>query len=114
MSTAQMKDVLKLAVSALRQTRRLPLTEKEVSSIWRPSKWEAMGKRLATVEKFTASPALRTLCDQMTTVAGTSEVDSKARNKEPSRVRPPKRKVDERNEIEGRGARSEKPKRKKR
>jgi len=64
-NTAQMKDILKLGLIAVRQTQRLSLPQHEVQDIWRQKSWTALCETLRVSEKFNSSPTLQKMCDQL-------------------------------------------------
>ncbi|KAI0691182.1 DNA polymerase phi-domain-containing protein [Cytidiella melzeri] len=70
LSVAHVKQVLKLALSAARQTKRLAQSSKELRSAWEPSTWEVLGETLATSTRFESSTGLQALCKQISQVAG--------------------------------------------
>ncbi len=67
LNVAQVKDVLKLALSALRQTLRL--TSIDVDAIWAPKKWQKLSEKLVASPNLKSSPALPALCQQIVQVA---------------------------------------------
>ncbi|KAF9053534.1 hypothetical protein BDZ89DRAFT_1056125 [Hymenopellis radicata] len=67
LNVAQVKDVLKLALSALRQTLRL--TSIDVDAVWAPKKWQKLSEKLIASPNLKSSPALPSLCLQIVQVA---------------------------------------------
>jgi DNA polymerase phi len=64
LNTAQMKDLLKLAVLAVRQTRRVVPQSENISMIWEPNAWDKLRTKLRSTERFKSSTALHALCEQ--------------------------------------------------
>jgi len=108
---AQIKDLLKLCLLGVRQTERASQTD--VSSIWRPSEWEALRQRLATTDRFKSSTGLLTICQQITQALQSriSATESKTAQKKSSGITITKRKADDGSGDEGKG-KSKKIKRK--
>lgn len=65
MNTAQMKDILKLGLVAVRQTQRLSLPQQKVQDIWRQKSWTVLRATLVASERFKSSPTLQKMCDQL-------------------------------------------------
>lgn len=77
LNVAQVKDVLKLALSAIRQTLRLPSVD--VDTVWTPKKWQKLADKLTSSPTLKSSPALPALCQQIVKVAkGKPEGQAKA------------------------------------
>lgn len=66
---AQVKELLKLGLMAIRQTKKAVTTPEELSSLWEPSLWEALSKKIASSDRFKTSPGLQTLSKQMAQTA---------------------------------------------
>jgi DNA polymerase phi len=64
MSTAQMKDVLKLGLFATRQTNRV-CTPEEMSNIWQSKRWEELETTFLKSKRYNASKALHTICQEI-------------------------------------------------
>ncbi|OBZ75369.1 DNA polymerase V, partial [Grifola frondosa] len=62
---AQVKEVLKLGLVAVRQTKRVSSAGKEVATIWEPSSWETLATKLAGSERFKTSTGLQAMCKQI-------------------------------------------------
>lgn len=69
LTPAQAKEVLKLAQSAARQTKRVASTPEEVSTIWKPSRWQALSDKLAKSDPLKASTGLQNICNQLAQLA---------------------------------------------
>jgi DNA polymerase phi len=83
LNSAQMKELCKLALLAVRQTTRI-IPKADVSTIWEPNTWDRLCKKIAATERFKASTALQATCQQMvqTSRATTSPVKSKGARKD--------------------------------
>lgn len=64
LTAAQMKEVFKLISQAARQTKH-NCTAAELESMWAPPKWEELGAKLASSERFKDSKALHAACTQL-------------------------------------------------
>ena len=106
MSSAHLKEVLKVAQSAVRQTKR-SFTTKEVSDIWQPSNWEEASKKLASSETLKSAAGLQTMCKQIAQIVGQESKQSKKKNADG------KRKADEADEKQDDATEEKRPKRKK-
>lgn len=99
LTTPQMKDLFKLGVAAVRQTQRVASSQGALSSIWKPKSWDILHKKLLSCERFKASTALQSACQQITQllqgtlVAKESKV-AKGKHAVKSPVTAPKRKAD--------------------
>jgi DNA polymerase phi len=69
LSAAQMKDLLKLASSSARQTKRL-CTPEQLSTTWTPSAWNQLRVQLAASDRFKSSTALLNACKQLAQLTG--------------------------------------------
>lgn len=92
LTSPQMKDLFKLALHAIRQTKRLAPSPADVTTIWEPSSWDALHSKLVASERFKSSVAIHTLCRQM------SQICSTVSPAKPGAVQ--KRKADEASEDE--------------
>jgi DNA polymerase phi len=87
LSAAHVKQVLKLALSAARQTRRLLASSQpspsqtELRAIWEPDSWDALGTVLEGSDRFKASTGLRALCKQIARVCSDQMDESSAAKK---------------------------------
>lgn len=64
-TATQTKDVLKLGLLAIRQTQRVISSPDSLQDLWKPSAWETLKDKFASSERFKASTALQTLCQQL-------------------------------------------------
>ncbi len=69
LSAAQLKEILKIAQSAVHQTKRA-FALKEVSEIWQPFKWEEASKKLEISDTLKSAVGLQTICKQIAQIAG--------------------------------------------
>ncbi|KAF8162945.1 DNA polymerase phi-domain-containing protein [Crassisporium funariophilum] len=93
LSTAQMKELLKLGLVAVRQTKRIAPTATEAA--WQPKSWRSLHESLTNSVRLKASPALQKMCEQ---IARMSEDSGSLSNSKPTKS---KRKVDDVIETEG-------------
>ena len=81
-TAAQIRDVLKLGLLAIRQTQRVMSSSDSLQDLWKPSVWETLHNKVASSERFKASTALQTLCQQLAQASrGAPNVKSKSNNK---------------------------------
>ena len=62
---AHVKDILKLAVVAARQTKRVADSSNQLATIWQPSGWSELSNALASNDRFKASVGLQAMCKQI-------------------------------------------------
>lgn len=74
LKAAEVKDVLKLALSGARQTLRIAGADTEAT--WLPKKWEKLAETVAEVPSLKSSPALANLCRQIAQVSKGSRAKS--------------------------------------
>ncbi|KAJ3512520.1 hypothetical protein NLJ89_g3472 [Agrocybe chaxingu] len=89
LSTQQLKELLKLALLAVRQTKRISPT---TQSIWEPKAWKSLQLKLRNCSRFKASTGLHKMCEQTAHMAEGSEKDA---SKKQSQAPTAKRKADE-------------------
>jgi len=66
LTVLQMKELFKLGLQAIRQTKRIASSPQPAhTTIWEPSSWDALSARLGASERFKSSPTLRRMCRQM-------------------------------------------------
>lgn len=75
---SHVKDMLKLALVAVRQTKRVCSTGKELSSAWEPTQWSELSDRLSKSERFKASVGLQAMCKQIVQLLQVAKADAKA------------------------------------
>ncbi|KAI0792872.1 DNA polymerase phi-domain-containing protein [Abortiporus biennis] len=98
LSAAQMKEILKLATSAARQTNRVSSSESDITSTWNPSEWEKLAEKFSSSQSFKAANGLQNLCRQMVQITRSSATSGKEKSKKRSVA---KRKVDTLEEEDG-------------
>jgi DNA polymerase phi len=64
LTAAQMKELFKLGLAAVRQTQRVVSSQDTLRTTWRPSMWDTLHKKVASSERFKTSTALP-MCLQM-------------------------------------------------
>ena len=62
---SHVKEILKVALVAIRQTKRVSQNSKDLSSAWQPSKWADLSNTLAASDRFKASVGLQAMCKQI-------------------------------------------------
>ena len=62
---AHAKELLKLALVAVRQTKRVSASVEEAAGAWQPTKWTTLSGTLAGNERFKASAGLQAMCKQI-------------------------------------------------
>ena len=108
LTAVQMKEVFKLGLLGVRQTKRL--SPQSTQQIWEPKSWRLLHQSLKT-SRLKASPALQKMCEQV--VRMSEEVpNGKSSTKIPNPVAP-KRKVEEVNGDDATATTPKKIKRKK-
>ncbi|EIN07831.1 hypothetical protein PUNSTDRAFT_70289 [Punctularia strigosozonata HHB-11173 SS5] len=91
LSAPQMKELLKLALAAVRHTKNSASTD--VALAWSSDSWTTLHSRLIATERFKASKALHSLSKQIVQVIGESSGDSKSiASTKPSATKAAKRK----------------------
>jgi len=93
LSPAHLKEVLKLATSAVRQTKRVSTSPADVATIWNPSDWESLSTKLAASDTFKSVTGLQNLCKQVAQLAGAPGGKELGGDKAGKKTAPPKRKV---------------------
>lgn len=78
---AQAKDILKLALVAARQTKRVIQNDGELTSAWEPSKWSNLSSTLASSDRFKASVGLQAMCKQIVQLLQDDKAGTKASGK---------------------------------
>lgn len=74
-TAAQMKDLFKLVLAAVRQTRRY--AEATVVEIWQPESWTTLKDTMVKSSKFASSVALHKMCDQVVHLTAKGDVRRK-------------------------------------
>jgi len=60
-----MKDVFKLVLTAIRQTKRFFKNDKEVGSLWKSDAWDGLLQQLMSSEKYGQATGLHAMCKQV-------------------------------------------------
>ena len=60
-----MKDVFKLVLTAIRQTKRFFKNGTEVELRWKPNAWDGLLKQLTSSEKYGKASGLLAMCKQV-------------------------------------------------
>ena len=114
-----MKDVFKLVLTAIRQTKRFFKDGTEGGSPWRSDAWDGLLEQLTASEKYGQATGLHAMCKQVrdaTRVSGPREA-KKAKKSEDATVsgeKPSKSKAKRKaEEIEAPSEKSQKPRKKK-
>lgn len=76
-NAAQAKDLLKIALQAVRLTRKIARPTDSVSSSWNTAAFEKIKEELANSDKFQASSAIQSLAKQMLTLLSQSSAAQK-------------------------------------
>ncbi|KAJ3012367.1 hypothetical protein NUW54_g1893 [Trametes sanguinea] len=93
LTPAHAKEILKLALLGVRQTKRFTSSAEEAASIWEPSKWSDLSSKLASSDRFKASVGLQAMCKQLVQLLQESNTaGTKASGKQKAAT---KRKADE-------------------
>lgn len=79
LSTAQTKDLLKVTLAALRQTKKVLASSGALASVWKPKSWDLLHKKLATCERYKASTALASMSQQIIDLSQESPVTKKSK-----------------------------------
>ena len=101
---AHVKDILKLALVAVRQTKRIAENANEPSTVWQPSSWSELSNALASSDRFKGSVGLQAMCKQIVqllqesnTAKSTAKIADKTKPKEKA-ASATKRKAEDREE----------------
>ena len=65
LTTAQMKDVFKLVLTAVRQTKRFFKSDSAAGSLWKSDTWDGLLQRLTSSEKYGQATGLHAMCKQV-------------------------------------------------
>jgi DNA polymerase phi len=79
MSAAQVKELLKIALQAVRLTRKIARPTDSVSSCWDAAEFDRIKMELASSERFKGSPAIQASAKQLSSLL----LPSSAAQKEP-------------------------------
>lgn len=78
---AQVKELLKLGLMSIRQTKKVTPTSEELLSLWDQSLWGALASKLAASDRFKASTGLQAMAKQMVQIAANGDKDRKTSTK---------------------------------
>ena len=89
LTTAQMKEVLKLVFLGVQQTNRM--VPKATESLWKADSWKSLIEKVQTSPRLKSSPVLLKLCERIaytsegsgTSINGQSKKASKRKAEEP-------------------------------
>lgn len=79
LSAAQVKDILKLVLSCIRQTRKT--AESSTVQIWDPAAWKALHDQLASSNRFQSSSSVLNMCRQVESIATQSKQEGGRKRK---------------------------------
>ena len=103
-----MKDVFKLILTAIRQTKRSFKNGAEVGSLWKSTEWDALLEQLTGSEKYGRATGLHAMCKQVRDLTHVSK-EVVPRREKPSKSKA-KRKAED---VEAPLEKPQKPKKKK-
>ncbi|KAI0831759.1 DNA polymerase phi-domain-containing protein [Trametes gibbosa] len=92
LTPAHAKEILKLALVSVRQTKRFASSVGEASTLWEPSTWSDLSSKLASSERFKTAVGLQAMCKQIVQLLQESTTTAKASGKEKASA---KRKAEE-------------------
>ncbi|KAH9857639.1 DNA polymerase phi-domain-containing protein [Lenzites betulinus] len=98
LTAAHAKEILKLALVSVRQTKRFASSVEDASSIWVPSKWSDLSSNLAASDTFKSAVGLQAMCKQIVQLLQQSNTTTKAPSKDKASA---KRKAEEATAEEG-------------
>ena len=113
-----MKDIFKLVLTAIRQTKRFFKNDKEAGSLWKSDAWDGLLQQLMSSEKYGQATGLHAMCKQVREATRVSEPrkaegktsrEAAKRDEKPSKPKA-KRKAEE---VEASSEKGQKPKKKK-
>ncbi|CAL1703687.1 unnamed protein product [Somion occarium] len=84
LTAAHVKEILKLAISAVRQSKRIVSSPEELATLWDPSSWEELSKNLATSDSLKAAAGLQNLCKQVIRAVNQSSTKDSTSSNKPS------------------------------
>ncbi|CCM03691.1 uncharacterized protein FIBRA_05836 [Fibroporia radiculosa] len=74
---ANLKELLKVGLTVVRQAKRVSSSPGELKSIWEPSEWANLAGKLAETDRFRSSTGLQTMCKQIAQMAGGESTSEK-------------------------------------
>ncbi|KAI0637371.1 DNA polymerase phi-domain-containing protein [Trametes polyzona] len=85
LTPAHAKEILKVALVSVRQTKRFASSVEEAASIWEPSKWSDLSSKLASSDRFKSSVGLQAMCKQIVQLlqeSGTASAKASGKGKD--------------------------------
>lgn len=117
LTTAQMKDVFKLVLTAIRQTKRSFKDDTEVGALWKSDTWGGVLQQLIASEKYGQATGLHAMCKQVrdaARVSGPRKTEAKISGGATAHEKPSKSKAKRKvEEVEAPSEKPQKPKKKK-
>lgn len=86
LTTAQMKDILKLVLTAIRQTKRFFKDSTEVGGLWKSDVWDELLEKLTSSEKYGQATGLHAICKQARDATRISEPCETKKAKKPEEI----------------------------
>ncbi|KAI0648248.1 DNA polymerase phi-domain-containing protein [Trametes meyenii] len=90
LTPAHAKEILRLALTAVRQTKRFASETDKASSVWEPPKWSDLSSKLASSDRFKSAVGLQSMCKQIVQLLQDSNTKASGKDKAVA-----KRKADE-------------------
>jgi DNA polymerase phi len=90
LSAAQLKDAFKLALVAVRQTKRV--APEALQETWKPTSWVSLKASLQSSPRFASSTAIHKQCDQVALLSRTEDAEGNGNAKK-------KRKAESESEV---------------
>ncbi|TFK42972.1 DNA polymerase phi-domain-containing protein [Crucibulum laeve] len=81
LTAAQLKDLIKLGLVAVRQTQRSSTAPQTVLEIWKAKSWRTLCDTLSSSSRFATSTALHKMCEQLAHI-----VEGENQSKKPEKV----------------------------
>jgi len=104
LTVAQVKELFKLGLLAVRHTRRMTASAEELSAVWSPPLWNDLASKLAASPRLKSSTGLQSSCKEIARTAGQSTkpgADGTAKGDTDDSVAASKRKAGELEEAPG-------------
>ncbi|KAI0933631.1 hypothetical protein AcW1_005407 [Taiwanofungus camphoratus] len=96
LSPPQMKELFKVGLATIRQSKRVSVTPEELSTIWDPPIWTTLASKLAMHGRFKSSTGLQSMCKQMAQMTTPNLATSSQKTSSSTNIstdKAPKRKV---------------------
>ncbi|KAI0806965.1 DNA polymerase phi-domain-containing protein [Fomes fomentarius] len=101
---AHVKEILKVTLVAVRQTRRVIQDSKELTSAWQPSSWSDLRNALAGSDRFKEAVGLQAMCKQITELLQDDKSSAKTSTRKSKEKARTKRKAEDTEEGGDEGA----------